>query len=399
MKLKTKIGKSEIHGKGLMAGMDLKPGENLGVSHVNNWPTKDIGENYNHSDNPNAMSKNIGNKKIVVPIKKLKQGEEITVDYRKNPELEQPEGFKSKGGLYNMMEYPNGGGVEDLLPNTFAQVSPLSLNYQGPATRQASEIQPGVGITLGRTGIGGQTMKNEGFDVTGTLNTNIPYSGGKPSIYGDMTFAGDPWEIVPGRGTDAQAYGKIGAGYDPNIGFNAGVSGGAQFQFRNMSAPAYKNPDKWKQGALMGSIGPEAGAYYRSKQLQVPSGYQGDPNDAKAGLTYGGRGSIEYQPFRFPLRLKAEGSLMYNPGAGKTIEGGDEAGKIQGKWQPGLQVSAKLPLSAFSKPKKTAMRVPPVKPEDVAQNDWVRNTPSGESPNMGYTQGRLSKSIWRTDNR
>jgi hypothetical protein len=109
MKLKTKIGKSEIHGKGLMAGKDLKPGENLGVSHVDNWPTKDIGENYNHSDNPNAMSKNVGNKKIVVPIKKLKKGDEITVDYRTNPELEQPEGFKSGGSLYKMMDYQNGG--------------------------------------------------------------------------------------------------------------------------------------------------------------------------------------------------------------------------------------------------------------------------------------------------
>lgn len=298
-----------------------------------------------------------------------------------------------------MGSYLNGGGVEDLLPNTFVQANPLSTNYQGIATRQANEIQPGFGLTVGRTGIADRLMKDQGFTgLTGTANVNLPYSGGKPSVYGNLEFQGDKLELVPGYGTDLMTHANLGLGYDPNIGFNADFRGGADFQFRNMSATAYRNPDKWKQGALLGSIGPQIGAYYRSQQLQQPTGYQGDPNDAKAGIVYGGRGSIEYQPFRFPLRLSAEGSLMWNPGAGKTIGGQDDAGKIQGKWQPGLQVGAKLPLSAFSKPKKTTVRVPPVSPEDTAQNDWVRNAPSGESPNMGNTIGRMNRSIWRTDN-
>lgn len=296
-------------------------------------------------------------------------------------------GYASGGSsLYKMMEYPNGGGINDLLPNTFAQVSPFSMNYVNPAMRGAGENQPGVGLTLGRTKIGGQAMKNEGFDVTGTANVNIPYSGEKPSVYGDLKFGADPWEVVPGMGTDAQAYGKLGLGYDPQLGVNAAFGGGAEFQFRNMSASAYK-PDKWKQGAFKATIGPEAGVYYRSKPLATSSGYEGDQNDVKAGINYGGKGSFEIQPFRFPLRLKAEGSLMYNPAAGKTIQGGNESGQIQGKWQPGLQLSAKLPLSAFSKPKKTAVRVPPIE-DNVADTDFVMDNEQQVSPNAGYKIGR-----------
>lgn len=299
-----------------------------------------------------------------------------------------------KKDIFSMMQYPNGGGVNNLLPNTFAQVSPLNLNYQGPATRSDQEINPSLGVSLSRTKIGGQVMKNAGFDVTGTANLTVPYSGEKPSVYGDLKFGADPWELVPGRGTDAQAYGRAGIGYDPQLGVNAGVTGGADFLFRNMSAPVYER-DKWKPGAWRASIGPEAGAFYRSKGLELPSAYEGSNNDVKAGMTYGGRGSFEIQPFKFPLRLKAEGSLMYNPGAGKTIEGGNELGQIQGKWQPGLQVSAKLPLSAFSKPKNVAVRKAPEQ-TDLADGDFVRETEGLEnSPNMGYTQGRLSKSIWR----
>lgn len=298
--------------------------------------------------------------------------------------------------IYSMMEYPSGGGVGDLLPNTFAQVSPLSLNSSGVASRTDSEVKPGIGLTLGKNKIGGQTMKNEGFDVSGTANLNIPYSGEKPSVYGDLRFGADPFQLAPGRGVEAQAYGKIGAGYDPNLGFNTAITGGADFLFRNMSSSVY-NRDKWKQGAWQASVGPEAGPYFRSKALETPSGYEGSSQDVKAGMTYGGKGSFEVQPFKLPLRLKAEGSLMYNPGAGKTVEGENELGKIQGQWRPGLQVSAKMPLSAFSKPKRVALKKPIEKNDPNEGGEFVRETPSTTSPNAGITTGRMDKSLWRTN--
>jgi len=90
MKDKTKIGKSKIQGKGLLAAMDLRGGRNIGVSHTDNWPNKAIGENYNHSKTPNARSVDLGNKKYLIPNSDIKKGEEITVDYRTMPGMEQP---------------------------------------------------------------------------------------------------------------------------------------------------------------------------------------------------------------------------------------------------------------------------------------------------------------------
>jgi len=608
-KLKTTIGKSEIQGKGLMAAKDLKAGENIGVAHINDWPTKDIGENYNHSDNPNSISKKVGNKRLVLPLRNLKKGEEITVDYRQQPELEQPEGFgkpniarmmqdggpsimdgmsrgrmaiaaelgnpaakrmlspnpktgmtpegegthymasmgkyavpllQDKGGpeleynenpkpssedikfntpeeaeyfaenykkhvpessaLYGMQDgggtepvvnpahqatmdwmnanpmmngdkpislgklntmnvtgYPtmnndrifvpgastynkdqyqlatptegysglpvyniNGKhvvvdkdfnksyfnmyqdkkllGKDELFPvygkgtpyqehsmggpvifdmlrgfqfggavlkNTFAQASPLSINMQGLASKSNEEQAPGFGLTIGKSNIGGNAMKNIGLNATGTVDVNAPYSGEAPSLYGKMDLRTDPKEVS--NGVFGQAEGRVGAGVDPNLGFNADFAGGYKLQFANKSLPTYRN-EKWKQGAMRAEVGPELGAYYRSKGVDVASGKEGDVNNTKAGLTYGASGKFEVQPFRFPLRLSAEASMRYNPGAGKTIEGGSDAGKVQGKWQPGIQVGARIPLNAFNKPKNTAIRVPPQK-----ETDWVMN--------------------------
>jgi hypothetical protein len=102
MALKTKIGKSDIQGKGLLANMQLSAGSDVGVSHVDDWPTEEIGAFYNHSETPNAMSIKNGKKRNVVVMKDVAPGEEITLDYRKQPELEQPEDFKAMG-LLKMM--------------------------------------------------------------------------------------------------------------------------------------------------------------------------------------------------------------------------------------------------------------------------------------------------------
>jgi len=102
MEDKTKIGKSKIQGKGLMAAMDVRAGRSLGESHINNWPNKAIGENYNHSETPNARNVDRGNKKYLVPLSDIKKGEEITVDYRTMPEMEQPGNFIfDKNGQWN----------------------------------------------------------------------------------------------------------------------------------------------------------------------------------------------------------------------------------------------------------------------------------------------------------
>jgi hypothetical protein len=102
--MKYKVGKSKIEGagKGLFVKKPFREGETIGLAHVDDQPTKIVGSFHNHSENPNAGSIRVGNKRYIVALRTLKPGEEITTDYRQQPELEQPEDFMRKGGMVKM---------------------------------------------------------------------------------------------------------------------------------------------------------------------------------------------------------------------------------------------------------------------------------------------------------
>jgi hypothetical protein len=101
---KYKVGKSKIQGKGVFSKQDLNPGDYIGKAHTINklytdYDFTDLGKNHNHSDSPNVQNVLIGNERHFVAIKPIKKGQEITTDYRLQPDLEQPEDFEqAKGG-------------------------------------------------------------------------------------------------------------------------------------------------------------------------------------------------------------------------------------------------------------------------------------------------------------
>jgi hypothetical protein len=97
----VKVKESKIAGLGLFTDQEFNEGDFIGIAHINGQPSPMIGKYHNHSDNPNAHSILLGNKRYIAALRPLKKGEEITVDYRKQPELEQPEEF-AKGGLVSM---------------------------------------------------------------------------------------------------------------------------------------------------------------------------------------------------------------------------------------------------------------------------------------------------------
>ncbi|MFI5270447.1 MAG: SET domain-containing protein-lysine N-methyltransferase [Candidatus Saccharimonadales bacterium] len=82
------IGKSKIHGLGIMALLNIEKGEDLGIGWVmdDNYPDGSIrtpiGGFINHSDSPNCESVAEGKYLHVISIKKIKKGEELTVSYR-----------------------------------------------------------------------------------------------------------------------------------------------------------------------------------------------------------------------------------------------------------------------------------------------------------------------------
>ena len=84
------MAKSNIHGNGIFARVDLKSKEDIGVSIplILDTPTQVIFERntfgllINHSDQPNAECKKIGDNWHFVTLKPISSNEEIMVDYK-----------------------------------------------------------------------------------------------------------------------------------------------------------------------------------------------------------------------------------------------------------------------------------------------------------------------------
>jgi len=84
-----KIGPSDIHGKGVMASQTMEPGKFINTAITNRATTK-FGAKLNHHDDPNAETRKEEDVYNTYALKKIKPGDEITVDYKKNQDLEQP---------------------------------------------------------------------------------------------------------------------------------------------------------------------------------------------------------------------------------------------------------------------------------------------------------------------
>ena len=89
--------KSNIHGIGVFNQQKLNFGQLIGVSHAyyqEYWYMTTHGY-YNHSENPNCIIRREGNVNLIVANMNIAPHTELTVDYKKQPYLEQPkEGWK-----------------------------------------------------------------------------------------------------------------------------------------------------------------------------------------------------------------------------------------------------------------------------------------------------------------
>ena len=83
-------------GKGSFASKDIKKGDKIGLLHTIiklgiDYKFTELGKMHNHNNKPNCHNQKIGNKRYLVASKNIKKGEELTSDYRLQPDLEQPE--------------------------------------------------------------------------------------------------------------------------------------------------------------------------------------------------------------------------------------------------------------------------------------------------------------------
>lgn len=91
---------SNIEGEGMFAGKPFKKGDLIGLAHSNGQPTSQLGRMHNHDENsPTMISKKSGNDRFVFAAKDLQPGDELTTNYRMQPELEQPEDFQYGGSV------------------------------------------------------------------------------------------------------------------------------------------------------------------------------------------------------------------------------------------------------------------------------------------------------------
>lgn len=92
---KLTLSKSPIHGIGIFSKSHLLPHTNLGVAQIRNrenqYNITTLGKYHNHSSSPSCYNKMIGSKRYLFTSRSMDPGEEITIDYTLQPDLEQPQ--------------------------------------------------------------------------------------------------------------------------------------------------------------------------------------------------------------------------------------------------------------------------------------------------------------------
>jgi hypothetical protein len=154
--MKYKIGKSKIEGagKGLLVKKAYRTGEIIGLAHIDDQPATSIGKFHNHSEEPTAGSIQIDNRRYLVAMRDLEPGDEITTDYRQQPELEQPEDFK-RGGSTGLPKMPKpskkgvlGKGYSRSLDATNRLFTENRL-FAKPKSRKRKVFDPGANYEEG----------------------------------------------------------------------------------------------------------------------------------------------------------------------------------------------------------------------------------------------------------
>ena len=89
------VAPSRIQGYGIICTHPIEAGTSLGVCHWcspwdGQWNLTELGRYHNHSYQPTARSQRVGNYRYLVALCNLQPGDEVTVDYRQQPDLEQP---------------------------------------------------------------------------------------------------------------------------------------------------------------------------------------------------------------------------------------------------------------------------------------------------------------------
>ena len=87
------IAKSPIHGMGIFTTNNIPAHLDLGPAQIksnNGYDITQLGKYHNHSNSPTCYNKMVDNARHLFPHHDLGIGDEVTVNYTLQPDLEQP---------------------------------------------------------------------------------------------------------------------------------------------------------------------------------------------------------------------------------------------------------------------------------------------------------------------
>ena len=88
------VERSPIHGVGVFAQTHIPADADLGPAQIRGsngrYDVTQLGKKHNHSESPTCRNQLMGNERHLITKQDLLPGDEVTIDYRLQPELEQP---------------------------------------------------------------------------------------------------------------------------------------------------------------------------------------------------------------------------------------------------------------------------------------------------------------------
>ena len=272
----------------------------------------------------------------------------------------------------NSYQFKQGGTLSkaQLGKNVSLTTSPFSLNANAIplASKVFGEYNPE--LLLGAK----QTLKspNQDYKHNATVDLGLPYTGKfAPSV--NAAYHGAYDLSTPGQKLKPTVNSDLQVGYHPKQGVNFAITANPRLEFSNVGQDTL-NRKNWSQGAWKGYVGLLGSVGYRGKSFD-PNNIQGVPAswatvDPKGGnflMGFGANAGFEARPFKKPLKLGIDASLMESHGKKSAEQTVDSSPHNYTGWTPTVNVHASYPLSELMRKKQNKTREP----------NLPKNRPSG----------------------
>jgi LysM repeat protein len=156
MNNKYYIDNSNIHGQGAFASKNYAIGDNVGKLHKilklgEEYKWTELGRMYNHSEEPNTKNVLEGDTRYMVALRPIRMGEELTSDYRLQPDMEQPDqwtGSEDSESDFGDIPKAQFGGIVKGIKNMFKKGAKNAPNIVKNTIQKNSKNSVRQGLDL-----------------------------------------------------------------------------------------------------------------------------------------------------------------------------------------------------------------------------------------------------------